>query len=113
MVQYLLGHKTTAAILPLGGIPLANTPAVLKRVSMNVPVAGFDVYDPRIPQAIKAGTILGVVDQQFYSQAFYAAQQLTLELQYGLFPSDMNTGGRGVVTKATVGRVIQLAGQYR
>jgi simple sugar transport system substrate-binding protein len=80
---------------------------------VNIPVGGFDVYDPRIPQAIKAGTILAAVDQQFYSQAFYAAQQLALELQYGLFPSDMNTGGRGVVDKTNVDTVLSLSGKYR
>jgi simple sugar transport system substrate-binding protein len=113
MVQYLLGHRTTAAVIALGGVPLANAPAVLKRVSMKIPVGGFDVYDPRIPAGIKAGTILGVIDQQFYSQAYQAAQQLALELQYGLYPSDVATGGRGVVTKSNVGTLIALSGQYR
>jgi simple sugar transport system substrate-binding protein len=113
MVQYLLGHRTTAAVISLGGVPLANSAAVLKRVSMTIPVGGFDVYDPRIPQGIKDGKILGVIDQQFYSQAFQAAQQMALELQYGLYPSDVATGGRGVVTKTTVGPLIALSGQYR
>jgi hypothetical protein len=54
-----------------------------------------------------------VIDQQFYSQAYYAAQQLALELQYGLYPSDMATGGSGVVTKSNVGPLIKLSGQYR
>jgi simple sugar transport system substrate-binding protein len=113
MVQYLLGHRSTAAVIALGGIPLANAPAVLKRVNLKIPVGGFDVYDPRIPQGITNGTILGVIDQQFYSQAYYAAQQLALELQYGLYPSDMATGGSGVVTKSNVGPLIKLSGQYR
>jgi hypothetical protein len=34
-------------------------------------------------------------------------------LKYGLFPSSMNTGGSGVVTKATVGIVAKLSGTYR
>jgi ABC-type sugar transport system substrate-binding protein len=113
MVQYLLGHKTTAAIIALGGVPLANAPTVLKKVGMTIPVAGFDVYDPRIPAAIKAGTILGAIDQQFYTQAWGAAMQMALELQYGLAPSTMSTGGAGVVTKATAGDLISLSGSYR
>ncbi len=113
MTQYLLGHRNTTAIIALGGIPFANAPAVIQKMGLNIPVGGFDVYDPRIPKAIEAGTIVAAVDQQFYSQAFYAAQQLALELQYGLYPSDMNTGGRGVVTKANVGNLIALSGQYR
>lgn len=113
MTQYLLGHRNTTAIIALGGIPFANAPAVTQKMGLNIPVGGFDIYDPRIPKAIEAGTIVAAVDQQFYSQAFYAAQQLALELQYGLYPSDMNTGGRGVVTKANVGNLIALSGQYR
>jgi simple sugar transport system substrate-binding protein len=113
MTEYLLGHRKTTAIIALGGIPTANAPAVLKKVGLNIPVAGFDVYDPRIPKAIEAGTITAAVDQQFYSQAYYAAQQLALELQYGLYPSDMSTGGRGVITKANVGDLLTLSGQYR
>jgi ABC-type sugar transport system substrate-binding protein len=113
MVQYLLGHKDTAAVIALGGIPFANAPAVLKKVGMNIPVGGFDIYDPRIPAAIQSGTILAAVDQQFYSQAYYAAQQMALELQYGLYPSDMATGGQGVVTKSNVADLISLSGKYR
>jgi simple sugar transport system substrate-binding protein len=113
MTEYLLGHRNTTAIIALGGIPFANAPAVLTKMSMNIPVGGFDVYDPRIPKAIAAGKIVAAVDQQFYSQGFYAAQQLALELQYGLYPSDMDTGGSGVVTKANVGDLVALSGTYR
>jgi simple sugar transport system substrate-binding protein len=113
MVQYLLGHKDTSAIIAMGGIPLANAAAALTQVGMKIPVGGFDVYDPRIPKAIKAGQILGVVDQQFYSQAYYAGMQLALELQYGLAPSDMNTGGKGVVDKSNVATILELSGKYR
>jgi len=113
MTEYLLGHRNTTVIIALGGIPTANAPVVLKKMSMNIPVAGFDVYDPRIPKAIAAGQIVAAIDQQFYSQGYYAAQQLALELQYGLYPSDMDTGGRGVITKANVGDLVALSGVYR
>jgi simple sugar transport system substrate-binding protein len=113
MVQYLLGHKNTAAIIALGGIPLSNGPAALTQVNSKAPLGGFDLYDPRIPTAISQGKILGVVDQQFYSQSFYAAQQLALELKYGLFPSDMNTSGSGVFDKSNIALVLKLSGKYR
>jgi ABC-type sugar transport system substrate-binding protein len=113
MTEYLLGHRNTTAIIALGGIPTANAPAVLAKSNQTIPVGGFDVYDPRIPTAIAAGKIVAAVDQQFYSQAYYAAQQLALELQYGLYPSDLNTGGRGLVTKENVGDLVKLSGQYR
>jgi simple sugar transport system substrate-binding protein len=113
MVQYLLGHRDTNAVIAMGGVPLANAPAALKQVGVKLPVAGFDVFDPRIPQAIKAGDIVAAVDQQFYTEAFGATMQLALELQYGLYPSDMGTGGRGVIDKSNVDTVIEMAGTYR
>lgn len=113
MVQYLIGHHDTAVVIALGGIPLANGPAALKQAGLTIPLVGFDLYDPRIPTAIAAGQILGVVDQQFYSQSFYAAMQLALELKYGLFPSDMNTSGSGVFDKSNIALVLKLSGKYR
>jgi simple sugar transport system substrate-binding protein len=113
MVDYLLGHSNTTVIMALGGIPLANAPAVLKQVGRHIPVAGFDVYDPRIIKGIQSGDIIATVDQQFYSQAFYAVMQLALYLKYGLYPSDMNTGGKGVVDRTNIGILAQLSGIYR
>jgi ABC-type sugar transport system substrate-binding protein len=113
MTEYLLGHRNTTAIIALGGVPFANTPAVLAKMGLNIPAGGFDVFDPRIPKAIESGKLVAAVDQQFYSQGFFSTQQLALELQYGLYPSDMATGGRGLVTKANIGNIIALAGQYR
>jgi simple sugar transport system substrate-binding protein len=113
MVQYLLGHRKTSAIITLGGVPLANAPAVLKQVGSQIPVGGFDVYDPRILKGIESGVICCTVDQQFYSEAFFAVMQLVLNLKYGLFPSDMATGGTGVVDKSNAAFIQTLSGKYR
>jgi simple sugar transport system substrate-binding protein len=113
MTEYLLGHRNTTAIIALGGVPLSNAPAVLAKMGLSIPLGGFDVFDPRIPKAIESGKIVAAVDQQFYSQGFFSVQQLALELQYGLYPSDMSTGGSGLVTKANVGNLIALSGKYR
>jgi len=39
--------------------------------------------------------------------------QLALYLKYGLYPSDMNTGGLGLVDKTNVEKVKEFVGKYR
>ena len=51
--------------------------------------------------------------QQPYSQGFYSVAQLALYLQYGLYPSDMDTGGLGLVDASNVAFVKELTGTYR
>ena len=59
------------------------------------------------------GIITATVDQQPYSQGFYAVTQLVLYLKYGLYPSDMNTGGMGLVDISNVAKVKELVGTIR
>jgi simple sugar transport system substrate-binding protein len=112
MVNYLLGHRNTSAIIALGGTPLAVAPATIEQVNRKIPIGGFDLSQPVI-QGIKNGTITATVDQQPYSQGFYPVMQLALYLKYALFPSDMNTGGLGLVDKSNIATVEALAGTYR
>jgi hypothetical protein len=53
------------------------------------------------------------VDQQFYSQGFYAVMQLALHLKYGLVPSDINTSDNSVVDNTWAGLVGGLSDTYR
>lgn len=110
--QYLLGHRNVKAIIALGSAPLTEAPKAISQVHKKIPIGGFDLT-PDIIKAIKSGTIDATVDQQPYSQGFYAVAQLALYLKYGLFPSDMATGGRGLVDKSNVGKVAALAGTIR
>jgi simple sugar transport system substrate-binding protein len=112
MVQYLLGHKNTTAIIGLGGTPLTEAPAAIKQAGLTIPIGGFD-FSPPILEGIKNGTITATVDQQPYSQGFYSVMQLALYLKYGLFPSSMGTGGLGLVDKSNIATVEKLVPNYR
>jgi simple sugar transport system substrate-binding protein len=110
--QYLIGHPETKAIIGLGSVPLTVAPAASKEAKMDIPMGGFDLTN-EIIKGIEDGTITATVDQQPYSQGFYAVAQLALYLNYGLYPSDMDTGGSGLVDKTNVGTVKALVGTIR
>jgi simple sugar transport system substrate-binding protein len=111
-VQYLLGHPETKAIIGLGSSPLTVAPKAIQEAKMKIPLGGFDLTSDIIA-GIEDGTITATVDQQPYSQGFYAVAQLALYLKYGLYPSDMNTGGLGLVDKTNVATVKAFVGKYR
>ena len=111
-VQWLLGHPDVDAIVGLGSVPLTVAPKAMEEAGIKVPVGGFDLT-PEIIQGIEDGVITATVDQQPYSQGFYAIAQLALWLKYGLFPSDMDTGGIGLVDATNVQTVKELVGKYR
>ena len=111
-VQYLLGHPETKAIVGLGSVPLTVAPAAIGEAGVDIPIGGFDLT-AEIIQGIEDGTITATVDQQPYSQGFYAITQLVLYLKYGLYPSDMDTGGLGLVDASNVAQVKELTGTYR
>jgi simple sugar transport system substrate-binding protein len=111
-VQYLLGHPETKAIIALGSTPLTVAPKALQEARVKLPLGGFDLTQDIIA-GIENGTITATVDQQPYSQGFYAVIQLYLNAKYGLYPSDMNTGGIGLVDKSNVSKVKELTPKYR
>jgi simple sugar transport system substrate-binding protein len=111
-VQYLLGHPETKAIIALGSTPLTVAPKALQEARVKLPLGGFDLTKDIIA-GIENGTITATVDQQPYSQGFYAVIQLYLNAKYGLYPSDMNTGGIGLVDKSNVSKVKELTPKYR
>lgn len=116
MLRYLRRHPDTGLLLPVGGTPLANAPAVLKRLGRHLVVAGFDISDgstTRIITGIENGDIVATVDQQFYSQAFQAVMQLAQYLKYGLFPSNVNTSNNSVVDNTNAGLAASLSGTFR
>jgi simple sugar transport system substrate-binding protein len=116
MTRYLRRHPETDLVIALGGTPLANAPAVLRRLGRHLTVAGFDIADgstTRIIRGIEHGDIVATIDQQFYSQAFQAVMQLALYLKYGLFPSNVNTSNNSVVDNTNAGLAASLSGSYR
>jgi simple sugar transport system substrate-binding protein len=112
MVQYLIGHSDVKAIIGLGEQPMIEALPSLKEAKLKVPVGGFDV-SKEILDGIASGDIEATVDQQPYDQGFFTVQQLALNIRYGLYPSDMKTGGKGLVDKTNYKFAVQWAGTYR
>ncbi|WP_119071238.1 substrate-binding domain-containing protein [Aggregatilinea lenta] len=110
--QYLLGHPETDAIIGLGSVNLSVAPMAVQEAGMDIPMGGYDLTDDIIA-GIEDGVITATVDQQPYSQGFYAVTQLVLYLEYGLYPSDMDTGGLGLVDASNVATVKELVGTIR
>jgi simple sugar transport system substrate-binding protein len=112
LVQYLVCHGDVKAIIALGEQPLDEALPALQEAKLKVPVGGFDLSKD-ILDGIAKGDIVATVDQQPYYQGFFTVQQLALKIRYGLYPSDMKTGGRGVVDKTNYQYAVKWAGTYR
>ena len=112
MTQYLIGHPDTAAVIGLGQTPTSQAVQSMKDAKLKIPAAGFDI-SKEILDNIKNGELIAAVDQQPYSQGFYAVTQLALNLKYGLYPSEMDTGGAGLVDKTNYQFAAKWAGPVR
>ena len=113
IVQYLLGHHDTNAIIALGGTPLAVLPEALKQAGLTVPVGGFDLSYPQIVDGIKDGTIAASVNQELYAQGFYAIMEIALDLKYDIPPANVNTSNDALLTKQNVGTFAPLVPNYQ
>jgi simple sugar transport system substrate-binding protein len=114
MTQWLIGHKDVKAIIPMGGTPHRNALPALKDAGLDpatVAVGGFDISGP-VVDAIEAGTIKVAVTQEPYIQGFQSIAEIALLLDFGIKPFSINTGA-GLVTKANVAPVKELAGKTR
>lgn len=92
IVQYLMGHQNTDAILSMGQMPLEVTPQAIEEVGMDIPNAGFDLSETILKNIIDGKTIATVDQQPFYQGAF-TVMQLYYQNKYGLVPVSINTGG--------------------
>ena len=112
MTQYLLGHPDTDAVIGLGQTPTSQAVQAIKDAGLSIPAGGFDV-SKSILQDIADGALTATVDQQPYSQGYYAVTQVALAVKYGLFPSEMDTGGSGLVDKTNYQFAEKWAGSVR
>jgi simple sugar transport system substrate-binding protein len=112
MTQYLIGHPDTAAVIGLGQNPTSQAVQAIKDAGVKIPAGGFDV-SKSILDDIKNGRLIATVDQQPYSQGYFAVTQLALNLKYGLWPSDMDTGGTGLIDKSNYKYAEKWAGPVR
>lgn len=111
MTQWLLGNDA-AAITPLGGTPHRNLPQALADTGKDIPVVGFDVA-PQIVDGIKDGVLIATADQQGYIQGFQTIAQIALNLDFGLAPANINSGGSALIDASNVDIVEELAGTVR
>ena len=116
MTQYLLGHPHTAAMVTLGSVTgRMAVKAAADTGLKGLPIGTFD-NSTEITQGLLDGTIIATADQQPYSQGYLPVLQLVLLKRYGLFPSDVATGGHGLTDKASLSSlkdVSKLLGTYR
>lgn len=112
MTQYLIGNSDAKAIIGLGQQPMMMAQQALDEVGMDIPIGGFDVA-PEILDGIKSGRITATVDQQPYTQGYYAVAQLAHFIRYGLHPSDMATGGAGLIDASNFSTAVEHAGDTR
>ena len=103
LTDWLTKHPDVKAIVPIGGTPNRNLPAALLAAhNKTAKVFGFDTA-PAIIKGIKDGVIVATADQQGYVQGFQSMIQTALLLDFGFSPSDINSGGNGLITKDNVG----------
>jgi ABC-type sugar transport system substrate-binding protein len=112
MTQYLLGHPNTAAVIGLGQTPTSQAVQAIKDSGLKIPAGGFDISKEILDQ-VASGELTAVVDQQPYSQGYYSVTQLALYLKYGLYPSEMDTGGKGLIDKSNYQLAQKWAGPVR
>jgi simple sugar transport system substrate-binding protein len=112
MTQYLLGHSDTDAVIGLGQTPTSQAVQAIKDAGLDIPAGGFDVSQS-ILEDIASGELTATVDQQPYSQGYYAVTQLALNLKYGLYPSEMDTGGSGLIDASNYQKAQEWAGTVR
>ena len=84
----------------------------LDEVGLDVPIGGFDVA-PEILDGIANGRITATVDQQPYTQGYYSVAQMAHYIRYGLYPSDMATGGAGLLDASNYETAVEHAGKTR
>lgn len=113
IVQYLLGHHSTSAVIALGGTPLAVLPQALKQTGLKIPVGGFDLSYPQIVSGIKDGTIAASVNQELYAQGFDAIMEIALDLKYQIPPANVNTSNDALLTKQNIGAFASLVPNYQ
>jgi simple sugar transport system substrate-binding protein len=102
MNTWLGANRDVKAIVPLGGTPHRNAVAAEDAVGVKAPIIGFDT-SPQVIDGIKSGRIIASADQQPYTQGFQSVTQAALQLDFGLAPANINSGGNALIDKSNVG----------
>lgn len=101
MTTWLSANQDVKAIVPLGGTPHRNAVAAADAAGVDAPIVGFDT-SPQVIDGIKSGRIIATADQQGYVQGFQTVMQGALFLDFGLSPSNINSGGNSLIDETNV-----------
>ncbi|OBQ57838.1 sugar ABC transporter substrate-binding protein [Mesorhizobium loti] len=112
---YLTAHPDTDGILTLGPTSADPTIKLLRDTGSSGNYKSFITFDldSGISTAIKDGIIESAIDQQPYLQGYLPVVLLTEYARYGVIPANNVNTGPGFITKANIGLVERLAGEYR
>ncbi|MGH9107777.1 MAG: substrate-binding domain-containing protein [Acidimicrobiales bacterium] len=113
MVEYLLGHRTTKALIALGGTPLSEAVAATHSVGMHIPIGGFDLSFPSILTGLENGSITVSINQEPYAQGFDSVAEVALDLKFGIAPFNINTSDNALITKSNVKALAPLVPNYQ
>lgn len=90
---YLQAHSGIVGLVGLGDPAASPATKYIEQHHLRIPVATFDIdtetYD--LMKAPHSSEVLAL-DQQPYLQAYYAVQNLAMEMKYGFQPVSVNTG---------------------
>ena len=95
MVQYLLGHPETDAVIGLGSTPTSVAVKAVQEAGMDIPVGGYDIA----PEILENGTLTATVDQQLAASPRLYVFSI-VQLFKNMVTADMNTGSSGLIDKS-------------
>jgi ABC-type sugar transport system substrate-binding protein len=114
MVQYLLGHRNTTALIALGGTPLAEAQAAVAQAHLaHVAIGGFDLSFPEILKGLESKVISVSINQEPYAQGFDSVAEIALQLKYAVAPFNINTSDNALITPANVKALASLVPDYQ
>lgn len=101
LTSWLTANPDVKAVVPLGGTPHRNLVAAEDAAGVEAPIVGFDT-SPQVIDGIKSGRILATADQQGYIQGFQTVLQAVLQIDFGLSPANINSGGNSLIDETNV-----------
>jgi len=107
--SYYLGHPDTDAFLSVDAVTTEAAGRAVEKSDLKgkVVAAGFDLV-PETLRCIKEGYLAFTIDQYPYLQGFYSIMALYLYKEYGMYPSNIDTGA-GIIDASNVDQSIELS----
>jgi ABC-type sugar transport system substrate-binding protein len=109
---YLQGHPGIVGLVGLGDPAASPATKYIAQHHLRIPVATFDIDTETYDLMKSHGPEVLALDQQPFLQAYFAVEDLALELKYGFQPVSVNTG-TFLVTQSNIGLVGTLVAQGR